>query len=74
MEYVGSEAVFSMSCSPAFAERAPSSEAFVTGPASLPGEFIHLGEEPPGHLGGQEILAILGEDALVEAALAEPAV
>jgi hypothetical protein len=59
---------------PRFDEGAVNGEVLVAGPAVLAREVIDLGEEEPGHVGGEHALIVLGEDAVVEAALAQFAV
>src|ERR1022692_1930644 len=56
---------------PRFDEGAVGGEVSVAGPALLAREIIDLGEEKFGDLGGKDALIVLGEDAVVEAALAE---
>src|SRR6266498_3913045 len=56
---------------PRLDQRAVRREVFITGPAFLTGEVIHFGEEKSGHVGGENPLVVLGEDAVVEATFAE---
>lgn len=55
-------------------ERADDGEMFITGPGVLARPPIGLGEEEFGHVGGEDALVVLGEDAVIEAAPAELAV
>src|ERR1700691_4757911 len=54
---------------PRFNERAISGEVGVTGPSLLAREFINFGKEEAGHLRGKHALVVLGENAVVKAAL-----
>jgi len=56
---------------PRFAQRAVNGEVFVAAPAFPAGELIDFGEEAPGRLRRKPAPAVLGEHAVVEAALAE---
>lgn len=56
---------------PRFDERAVGGEMRVAAPAFLAAQVIDLGEEELGHVGGQDALVVLGEDAVVKAAFAE---
>src|SRR5271163_389300 len=59
---------------PRLDQRAVGGEVFITGPAFLAREVIHFDKEQLGNFGGEDALVVLGEDAVVEAALAELAV
>ena len=47
---------------------------FITGPALLAREIIDFGKEQLRHLGGEYAVIVLGEDAVIEAAVAELAI
>jgi hypothetical protein len=59
---------------PRLDERAVGDEVLVVDPAFVAGEVIDLGEEERGDVGRKRAILVLGEDAGIEAALAELAV